>query len=196
MNNLLLCFYFLVFILLGMRYKSTLDLLAEKHKDWIRIVKSFGCNQDTAEDLVQEMYIKIHYLITKGGNIMYNESEINHFYIFRTLRTMFIDLTRKQSKVKLISIENTKDYSEEDIVNLFKKLHINEYNELDNIYKYEIKINNELKKMHWYDRKIYNHIQSGESIKSLSDKTKISYYSIYNTYNKVKKYLSNKIFEK
>ena len=33
--------------------------------------------------------------------------------------------------------------------------------------------------MHWYDRKIYNHIQSGESIKSLSDKTKISYYSIY-----------------
>ena len=65
--------------------KSTLVLLAEKHDDWIRIVRSFGCNNDTSEDLVQEMYIKIHYIITKGGDIMYNDTEINHFYIFRTL---------------------------------------------------------------------------------------------------------------
>tara|TARA_B100001059_G_C17825599_1_gene581165 strand:+ start:1182 stop:1715 length:534 start_codon:yes stop_codon:yes gene_type:complete len=176
--------------------KSTLELLAEKHKDWIRIVKSFGCNAETSEDIVQEMYIKIHFLISKGGDIMYNETEINHFYIFRTLRTMFIDLTRKQSKVKFVSIENTKDYSEEDIINLFKKLHIKEFSELDDIEKYQNKINKELNKLHWYDKKIYNHIQEGESIKSLSDKTKISYYSIYNTYNKVKKYLSKQIFEK
>ena len=175
--------------------KSTLVLLAEKHDDWIRIVRSFGCNNDTSEDLVQEMYIKIHYIITKGGDIMYNDTEINHFYIFRTLRSMFIDLTRKQSKVSFVSIENTEDYSNEDIVNLFEKLHIEPFDELDNIEKYQKKINEELKKMHWYDRKIYNHIQSGESIKSLSDKTNISYYSIYNTYNKVKNYLSNKIFE-
>jgi DNA-directed RNA polymerase specialized sigma24 family protein len=175
--------------------KSTLEILAEKHSDWIRIVRSFGCNQDTAQDVVQEMYIKIHFLISKGGDIMYNETEINHFYIFRTLRTMFIDLTRKQGKVNLISIDDV-DFTDRDIKNIFKKLHISEFDELDNIEKYESKINVELDNMHWYDRKIYNHIQSGESIKSLSDKTKISYYSIYNTYNKVKKYLSKQIFEK
>lgn len=176
--------------------KSTLSLLAEKHKDWIRVVKSFGCNSDTSEDIVQEMYIKIHNLLKKGGDIMYNEEEINHFYIFRTLRTMFIDLTRKQSKVKFVSIENTKDYSTEDIINLFKKLHIKEFTEFDNIQKYQNQVDNELDKLHWYDKKIYNHIQEGESIKSLSDKTKISYYSIYNTYNKVKKYLHKKILDK
>jgi len=176
--------------------KSTLTLLAEKHNDWIRVVKSFGCNTDTSEDIVQEMYIKIHNLLKKGGDIMYNEEEINHFYIFRTLRTMFIDLTRKQSKVKFVSIENTKDYTTEDIINLFKKLQIKEFTEFDNIQKYQNKVNNELDKLHWYDKKIYNHIQGGESIKSLSDKTKISYYSIYNTYNKVKKYLHKKILEK
>lgn len=176
--------------------KTTLELLAEKHNDWIRIVKSFGCNSETAEDLVQEMYIKIHYILKKGGDIMYNEAEINHFYIFRTLRTMFIDLTRKQSKVNFIPIENTEDFSDEDIVNIFDKLHINPFTEFDNIQKYQNKIDNELTKLHWYDRKIYDYIQNGESIKSLSDKTKISYYSIYNTYNKVKRFLSNKIFEK
>lgn len=176
--------------------KSTLNLLAQKHNDWIRVVKSFGCNSDTSEDIVQEMYIKIHKLLKKGGDIMYNEEEINHFYIFRTLRTMFIDLTRKQAKVKFVSIENTKDYSTEDIINLFKKLHIKEFTEFDNIQKYQNQVENELDKLHWYDKKIYNHIQEGESIKSLSDKTKISYYSIYNTYNKVKKYLHKKILEK
>jgi hypothetical protein len=109
---------------------------------------------------------------------------------------MFIDLTRKQSKVNFIPIENTEDFSDEDIVNIFDKLHINPFTEFDNIQKYQNKIDNELTKLHWYDRKIYDYIQSGESIKSLSDKTKISYYSIYNTYNKVKRFLSNKIFEK
>ena len=40
--------------------------------------------------------------------------------------------------------------------------------------------------MYWYDRKIFELINSGESIASLSRKTGIQYYSLYNTYNKVK----------
>jgi DNA invertase Pin-like site-specific DNA recombinase len=40
--------------------------------------------------------------------------------------------------------------------------------------------------MFWYDAKIYRIIESGVSIKELSKKTKISYYSLYRTYNKVK----------
>ena len=63
--------------------KSILDLLAEIHDDWINIVVSFGCNRDTAEDLTQEMYIKMHRLISKGTNIMYSDTEINYFYVFR-----------------------------------------------------------------------------------------------------------------
>lgn len=172
--------------------KSILSLLAEKNDDWVRIVKSFGCNKDTAEDIVQEMYIKIHKLTVKGGNFMYNETEINHFYIFRTLRSMFIDLTRKQGRVTLISIDD-EDLSDKEIKRYFKELQVSEYSEYDDIQKYSNEINDELDTLHWYDKKIYNHIQSGESIKSLSDKTKISYYSIYNTYTRVKKYLHNKI---
>ena len=175
--------------------KSTLVLLAEKHDDWLRIVKSFGCNETTAQDIVQEMYIKIQKLIDKGGDIMYNDDEINHFYVFRTLRSMFIDLTRKESKVKFISIDD-EEFNDADIKNILKELQVNEFNEYDNIEKYRTEVDNELESLHWYDKKIYNHIQSGESIKSLSDKTKISYYSIYNTYTNVKKYLHNKIFEK
>ncbi len=173
--------------------KSVLNLLAEKHNDWIRIVKSFGCNENTAQDIVQEMYIKIHKLTQKGGNFMYNENEINHFYIFRTLRSMFIDLTRKQGRVKLISLDQDV-FNDKEIKKIFKKLKVNEYSEYDNIEKYSKTIKKQLDTLHWYDKKIYNHIQNGESIKSLSDKTTISYYSIYNTYTRVKKYLQRKIF--
>ena len=47
-------------------------------------------------------------------------------------------------------------------------------------------MNKELDSMFWYDAKIYRIIESGVSIKELSRKTKISYYSLYRTYNKVK----------
>ena len=37
---------------------EVLNLLAEKHNDWINVVKSFGASKEVAEDVVQDMYIK------------------------------------------------------------------------------------------------------------------------------------------
>tara|TARA_B110000305_G_scaffold226527_1_gene274243 strand:- start:348 stop:863 length:516 start_codon:yes stop_codon:yes gene_type:complete len=162
--------------------KSTLEIVAEQHNDWIRIVKSFGCNSETAEDIVQEMYIKIHILVSKGTDVMYNETEINHYYIFRTLRSLFIDLTRKQGKIKIVGYDD-----------LYETLISPEFNEIDDVEKFYEIVNNALDTFHWYDEKIYRYIEGGESIKGLSDKTTISYYSVYNTYNKVKKRLEKLI---
>ncbi len=128
-------------------------------------------------------------MISKGTNIMYNKTEINHFYVFRTLRTMFIDLTRKQSRVKMISIDNDEDYTE--YITYLKNIEQQESSRNISILYEEI--NKELEKLHWYDKKIYKYIEGGETIKSLSEKTKISYYSIYNTYRKVKKILLGKL---
>tara|TARA_R100000541_G_scaffold46631_1_gene53743 strand:+ start:1732 stop:2211 length:480 start_codon:yes stop_codon:yes gene_type:complete len=158
--------------------KSTLQIIAEKHNDWIRIVESFGCNSETSEDVVQEMYLKINTTLSKGTNIMYNETEINHFYIFRTLRTMFLDLIRKEKKVVLIDIEKAQLPPAPNEVNFST-----EYN----------KFLNNLDNFHWYDKKVFEYIEAGESIASLSEKTKISYYSLYNTYRRVKQTLLEKI---
>ena len=40
-----------------------LELLAKNHELWLRMVLSFGCPSDVAEDLVHEMYLKLHRLI-------------------------------------------------------------------------------------------------------------------------------------
>jgi len=58
---------------------SILELAFKRHKNWIDIVVSFGCNRDTAEDLVMEMYIKIDRLASSGTDLMYKD-DINYFY--------------------------------------------------------------------------------------------------------------------
>lgn len=154
-----------------------LTLLFKKHKDWIKIVKGFGCNKDTAEDLVQEMYIKIKRKVDKGLDIMFTEKEVNYYYIFKTLNSLFLDLKKKEKNIYFQSIEDLNMTMEEKI----------KYTETYSIVK------KELQNFHWYDQKVYELIEGGESVASLSKKTNISYYSLYNTYKKVKKKLRNKI---
>ena len=151
--------------------QRTMILVAKKHKIWIRIVKSFGCNHTIAEDIVQEMYIKIHHRLKDNLNIMYNENEVNYYYVYRTLQTLFYDLKRKEKNITLINIDD---------VNIETAIL-----DVDYIKQYD-KIQAELSKMFWYDRKVFEVINEGESIAEFSRKSHIHYYSLYNTYNKVK----------
>jgi len=161
--------------------KTTLEIIYDKHNDWVSIVRSFGCNKDTAEDIVQETYIKLNRIINSGTDLMYNDTEINYYYVFRTLRSMFLDLKRKEGKAQLVGFEPELD-----------KRYVLQNNDqdIDKIYN---EILGDLKKMHWYDRKIFEYIDEGESITGLSKKTDISYYSVYNTYKKVLETLKNKL---
>jgi DNA-directed RNA polymerase specialized sigma24 family protein len=153
-----------------------LKKLFERHRDWCDIVESFGCNPETAEDIVQEMYLKIGKLVASGKDITFG-NDVNHFYIFRTLTCIFLDHKRRERKEGDFDFDNYEVQDDEEVE--YKK-------------KYEI-ILEELDNMYWYDKKVYEIIEGGESISELSRKTNISYYSLYNTYKKVKKYLKDKL---
>ena len=86
--------------------QKTMILVAAKHKQWLGIVTAFGCKPEVAEDLVQEMYYKIQLKLEKGLDIMYNEKEINYYYIFKTLRTLFYDLKRKGKNITMVSMDD------------------------------------------------------------------------------------------
>ena len=151
--------------------QETMVLVAKKHKEWIKIVISFGCDKEIAEDIVQEMYIKIQLKLEKGLNIMYGK-EINYYYIFKTLKSLFYDLKRKGKNITIVNIEdNINDFNTEMDINY------------DSEYK---KITDSLSEMYWYNRKVFEIINGGEKIAELSRKSGIPYYSLYNTYNKVK----------
>ena len=155
-----------------------LKKLFEKHKTWCEIVESFGCNPETAEDIVQEAYLKIGKLVEKGTDISYGDG-VNYFYVFRTLTSIFLDYKRKESKTGLIGLDEIELQFQDDEEVPFQK-------------QYD-KILEGLAELYWYDRKVFEIIENGESISELSRKTNISYYSLYNTYKKVKKYLKDKL---
>ena len=158
-----------------MIYLKILKQIANKHKDWINIVRSFGCNNETAEDIVQEMYIKVQLKLEEGLDIRYGDDDFNYSYVFRILRNLFIDLKRKESKVQIVDIDNVKeDFSVDENTDYDKALE---------------KIQNQMDQLFWYDKKVYQIIDDGSSIADLSRKTHIPYYSLYNTFKKVRQKL-------
>tara|TARA_R100000935_G_scaffold32213_1_gene52744 strand:+ start:1098 stop:1607 length:510 start_codon:yes stop_codon:yes gene_type:complete len=164
-------------------YKDILILIAKKHNTWVDIVCTFGCNKSLAEDITQEMYIKIQLQLEKGTlNIMYKD-EINYYYVFKTLKSLFIDLKRKNKNITILSIEGSVPYLREKI---FAQQILESDIDFDQTNK---RIQNALSKMYWYDRKVFEIINSGESISDFSRKSKIKYYSLYWTYKKVKEKL-------
>lgn len=152
-----------------------LERLFKKHKDWNDVVKSFGVNEDTAEDIVMEMYLRIDKYVKKGVDIMYDEDEVNYYYIYRTLKNLHYDLHKKESKIITV-----------DVIDYYNYLDSADAFDYDNLYDRFYK---ELNKLHWYDRRVFDIVEQGQSCKELSRLTNISYASIYNTYAKVKKHL-------
>jgi RNA polymerase sigma factor (sigma-70 family) len=73
-----------------------LELLAKKDSQWRKMAyKICGCHI-LADDLVSEMYLKVY-------NI---EKEINDGYIYRVIKSIFLNEKIKQSKVILVNIDS------------------------------------------------------------------------------------------
>ncbi len=151
--------------------KTPVEKAYDRNEKWLEITKTFGnITEQEAEGLVQEMYILLIRNTQKGIDFSYKD-DINYYYCFRILRGLYVDLIRKKMKYTLIEL-NGLEITEDDSTNYVE------------VYE---KIQKALKEIYWYDRKVYEIIdEQGISISELSRKTKISYYSLYNTYNKVK----------
>lgn len=148
-----------------------LNLIAKDHQKWVNIVKSFGA--EYPEDIVQDMYIKIHEWQGKyNKTIMYNDEEVNYYFIYITLRNLFLNQVRRESKET-----NIEDYQHPQTI--------------DAGFYYDVILNEvkkEIEDWHLYDRKIYELVFiHNKSMLELSNDTGIDYYSIYRTVKKIKK---------
>jgi DNA-directed RNA polymerase specialized sigma24 family protein len=75
-----------------------LSLLDKDRDKWIKIVINLGCPAFYAEDVVQDMYIKIA-LLDNNKRIMYEDSgEVNYWYIILTLRSVCYDFLKSHKK--------------------------------------------------------------------------------------------------
>jgi len=162
--------------------RSLVEVAFLKHKDWINIVKSFGCNPSLAEDVVQEMYIQIHLDIHKGLDISFND-DINHYYCYKVLRGIYLNIHKKEAKKIKIYLDQTKEIQQIDEIGIDEIEYAQNKEKVDKI----------LSELYWYDRKVFELIASGKSVASLSRETNISYISLYNTYRTTKKFIKDQI---
>ena len=163
--------------------KSLVELAYDKHKDWINIVKSFGANKNYAEDIVQEMYIQLICDIQKGLDLWYND-DINTYYCYKVLRGIYLNTHKKQARMLKTYIEDI-----EGEIKQIDDLGIDEIQYAKN----KKAIDKILSEMRWYDSKVFTLVASGQSVASLSRDTKISYYSLYNTYRNALKHIKDKL---
>ena len=162
--------------------ETLIDLAYKKHKDWFNIVKSFGCNEAVAEDIVQEMYIQLILDTQKGIDFSYND-DINHYYCYKILRGIYLNIFKKEAKQIKLYLDDIKELEFKNDLGIDEVEYQQKKDKIDNV----------LNNVHWYDKKVFEIVAKGKSIAELSRDTGISYYSLYNTYNYTKQHIKDKI---
>ena len=144
------------------------------------MARSFGVSEESANELVQEMYIRVTKYVDDADKIMYNEKELNNYYIYVTLRNLFLSRFHLGRKEAHHSIHNIRrefpNYSEVD----------GEYE--DSFDALISKIEEAVDSWYWYDKKLWNiHFKKEMSMRTIARETRISLSSIFNTLSNGKK---------
>lgn len=165
-----------------------LEKLAENHTLWIKMVINMGCDKHIAEDIVQSMYLRIHRLVTDEKKIMYNDDEVNRFFIYVTLKNMFVDYVKARNKYTFFEYMETDDIEEglEDI----------EFDEQEAFHNLVDSMSSEIMSWERYDIILSQlYFKTDLSLRDIANGSGISLMSIYNSIKNYKNILNNKFMD-
>ena len=167
--------------------KSTewLGIVAERHNEWVSIVKSFG-EYDFCEDIVQEAYLTIYKYADETKVI--RDGIVSRGYMFFTLRSLTFQYYNSKKKIEKVSIDDEEfcfqipNYSEMDEQIAFNKICT--------------MIDDHIDSWRWYEKKLFTLYRDTElSIRGIAKETNISWVSIFNTLKHAKNELNQKFKE-
>jgi predicted DNA-binding protein YlxM (UPF0122 family) len=154
------------------------------------MVVNMGCDKHIAEDIVQSMYLRIHRLVTDEKKIMYNDDEVNRFFIYVTLRNMFVDYVKASSKYTFY------EYLENDDVPQDVELDAFEFEQQEAFHNLIDSMSSEIKNWERYDIILSTlYFKSDLSLRNIADGSGISLMSIYNSIKNYKSILNNKFID-
>jgi DNA-directed RNA polymerase specialized sigma24 family protein len=178
---------------------NILTKIAEHHDVWLSYLRSMGCDPFVADDLVQSMYLKVDAYIKKhNADIMFNETEVNYYFFWITLKNLYTDFHRKRLNSPVVYVPEVTDSVEDDVFNLDeddyeKHAAIMDWFE-DQDYEKMCNDDQELleydrqKLNKYYLRKIFEEcFLNKKSVSELSRDTNITYWSLRNTIKIIKK---------
>ena len=161
-----------------------LDILAKDQSKWISMVKAMGCPHYLVYDIVQEMYIKLS-TVKDPYKILFNDTEANQFYVYLTLRSVYMDELKKEGMYKSaddIDLEFMSDHSDMDQEMGWDRLHGRIVEEICALGPYGAKLCN-----------VY--FKTDQSIRQISEGSGISPTSIFHSQKQYKKILKDKLEE-
>ena len=167
-----------------MTSEQYLQIIAKDHDKWVTMVKTLG-EKVYHEDIVQEVYIKIHnnnyyQRIIKDGNV-------NEGYMFFMVRTMPYDYWRINKKIDKVEIDNNILEAKHEC-NLEKEhayLAICEGidEEIESWYWYDKEVF-KIYRMHWRDVDSLNYLleqfKGNVSIRKIAQYSGISWVTLFN----------------
>jgi RNA polymerase sigma factor (sigma-70 family) len=172
-----------------------LEILIDRHSEWISMAKSICKDINIANDLVQDMYLRLNKYIDNPEKIIQND-KVNSFFIYITLRNIFYDYKKAEKS------EINKDYSDAESLKLLSSMaEVPEKRKKDDameeaylkIFK---AIDKEVSSWHWYDQKLFRlYYYTNKSLRDIADDTKISLTSIYNSCKNYRIRLKEKLGE-
>jgi len=125
--------------------KLLVELAYDRHKDWVNIVKSFGCKPSYAEDIVQELYVQLILDIQKGLDLWYND-DINTYYCYKVLRGIYLNTHKKEARMMKTYIEDIDaELKQIDVLGIDEVEYAKNKEAIDTI----------LNNMRWYDQKVF-----------------------------------------
>ena len=162
-----------------------LEKLAVHHELWIKMLINLGCEKETAKDLVQDMYIRLHDLVKDPQRIMYGD-DVNRYYVWTTLRNMYYSYLRKNNK----SIFYRLLPNDEVVESVY---------DIDEDNSYEIimdNIKNITSSWSVYDKRLFElYFIKGLSLRAISSGAKIGLTSIHNSILNYKEILREHLSE-
>jgi DNA-directed RNA polymerase specialized sigma24 family protein len=153
--------------------------VAKYHNDWIRILKSLGCDY-YAEDIVQEMYITL--LRRSSPEKVFTNGQVYFPYIYFCLRNSYFNYLKEKNKVTKVDLDSVQievigsDYED--------KVAFEDFSE---------QIRDILQNEHWYFERVYD-IYTGvdnPSYRDMARDTEISFMTIYNDMKKIKSIIND-----
>lgn len=154
-----------------MKYTS-LEEIAKDHKDWLGIVSSWV--DEYAEDIVQEMYIKVA-----------DKKEVNRSYIYLCLRSIFLNREYKKANMYKVDLDNCAE--------LMQPIETQEREAYNKVFNKVIKESNTWSS---FDRNLFlTYFLTKLSMRDIEDKAGISLSTVFETIQKCKRRIKDNVGE-
>ena len=171
-----------------------LEKLGKNHSLWIKMLINMGCDYVTAQDLTQEMYLRMHRLITDQKKIMYNDEEVNRFFVYIVLRNMYSDYMKAKNKFVTFEYLETDSVEEQANDNFIQEME--DFDSQDGLEAISRAVNSEISSWRRYDAMLANMYFKGDlSLRDIANGSGISLTSIFNSVKKYKQRIRHLLME-